>query len=124
MRPRTCKGLTKAGSGCKSPFVDRDGYCPAHAPDGAARMRHRGQKGGDATRRRFSGAGLSPDRLGPLESAGAEPFPGSALHPEGDRWIFARSVTSGGGAEGDASEPERLILVQNFFEESRQVVPE
>ena len=64
----TCKGKTKAGKDCQSPIVDRDGYCPAHGPDGTARMRQRGKRGGDATRRRFSGAGLSADCLGTLKS--------------------------------------------------------
>ena len=63
-----CRGRTKEGKQCESPFVDKDGYCPAHGPDGTQRMRTRGQKGGDATRRRFSGAGLSADRLGPLDT--------------------------------------------------------
>ena len=53
-----------------------------------------------------------------------EPRPGSALHPDGDRFIVARDATSNTGTEGEASQPERLILVQNFFEELRQVVPE
>ena len=51
-----------------------------------------------------------------------EPFSGSGLHPDGDRFIFAQSV--GAGAEDAGAEPVRLILVQNFFEELRQVVPE
>ena len=65
---------------------------------------------------------LSTDTL--FSAAGDEPFPGSALHPDGDRFIFTRSASAGTVAEGDAERPERLILVQNFFEELRQVVPE
>ena len=68
MNQDRCRGQTKEGKQCESPFVDKDGYCPAHGPDGTQRMRDRGQKGGDATRRRFSGAGLSADRLGSLET--------------------------------------------------------
>ncbi len=41
------------------------------------------------------------------------------LHPDGDRLIIAQNV---GGTT--AAEPERLILVQNFFEELRQAVPD
>ena len=67
---------------------------------------------------------LSRDSLFTRVGVGAEPFPGSALHPDGDRFIFARNVTTAAGAEGDASEPARLILVQNFFEELRQVAPD
>ena len=48
------------------------------------------------------------------------PFPGSGLHPDGDRWIVAQSVDA---ADVGAAEPERLIVVTNFFEELRQVVP-
>ena len=50
----------------------------------------------------------------------AEPFPGSALHPDGDRFMFARNATAATAPEGDDSQPDRLILVQNFFEELRR----
>jgi len=50
-----------------------------------------------------------------------EPFPGSALHPDGDRFIFTRSGLN--SIEGDDSKPDRFILVQNFFEELRQIAP-
>ena len=45
------------------------------------------------------------------------------LHPEGDRLTVAQDAIGTNTAEG-AAEPERLILVQNFFEELRQVVPD
>ncbi len=45
------------------------------------------------------------------------------LNAEGDRLIIAQNAT-GTVSEGGASQPDRLILVQNFFEELRQVVPE
>ena len=48
-----------------------------------------------------------------------EPSPGSGLHPDGDRWIVAQAVGTA-GPDGGASEPERLIVVTNFFEELRQ----
>jgi len=56
---------------------------------------------------------LSTDSLfnGPYNA----PFPGSGLHPDGDRWVVASNV---GSADPDAA--ERLILVTNFFEELRQ----
>ncbi len=63
---------------------------------------------------------LSTDTL--FSAFSAEPFPGSALHPDGDRFIFAQSV--GTGADDAGAEPARLILVQSFFEELRQVVPD
>ena len=50
-----------------------------------------------------------------------EPTPGSGLHPDGDRFIFAQNVGAV-AAEGGA-EPERLILVQNWFEELKARVP-
>ena len=52
-----------------------------------------------------------------------EPTPGSGLHPDGDRFIFAQNVAAV-AADGDASEPERFILVQNFFEELKARVPD
>ena len=67
---------------------------------------------------------LSTDTLFTRVGAGTEAFPGSALHPDGDRFILARNATTGTVAEGGATEAERLILVLNFFEELRQVVPE
>jgi hypothetical protein len=56
-----------------------------------------------------------------LTGGGPAPFPGSGLHPEGDRFILARNAVTYGAGDGDA-EPARLILVQNFFEELRQRV--
>jgi hypothetical protein len=65
---RPCRGRTKAGKPCKSPFVNADGFCPAHGPDGAQRMRARGRRGAQTTKLRYSGAGLPRDRLGTLET--------------------------------------------------------
>ena len=45
------------------------------------------------------------------------------LNAEGDRLIVAQSAMGTTAAES-AAEPDRLILVQNFFEELRQVVPD
>ncbi len=45
------------------------------------------------------------------------------LNAEGDRLIVAQTAT-GANAGESVNEPDRLILVQNFFEELRQVVPE
>jgi hypothetical protein len=51
-----------------------------------------------------------------------EPFTGTALHPDGDRFIFA--VASGDpDAQGEATAPQRIILVKNFFEELKRLVP-
>ena len=47
-----------------------------------------------------------------------EPTPGSGLHPDGDRFILAQDASNVG-----ASVPDRLILVQNFFEELKARVP-
>ncbi len=54
----------------------------------------------------------------------SELFPASALHPDGDRLIGTTFASSPVAEEDNAPQPERLILVQNFFEELRQVVPE
>ena len=45
------------------------------------------------------------------------------LHPEGDRLVVAQNVTTATVSEGGAAEPQRLILVTNWFEELRQRVP-
>ena len=63
---------------------------------------------------------LSTDSLFTVASIVA-PTAGSVLHPDGDRFIFAQTVGTA-DAEGGA-EPERLILVQNFFEELKRLVP-
>ena len=45
------------------------------------------------------------------------------LHPEGDRLVAAQTVTTATVSEGGAAEPPRLILVQNFFEELKELLP-
>ena len=45
------------------------------------------------------------------------------LHPEGDRLVAAQTVTTATVSEGGATEPQRLILVQNFFEELKELLP-
>jgi len=47
-------------------------------------------------------------------------MPGSALHPDGDRFILAVGGDAISSASFAPSRPERLVLVQNFFEELRQ----
>ena len=65
---------------------------------------------------------LSLDTLFASPALTPAPSPGSALHPDGDRFIFA---VQGGdpGAEDEATAPMRLILVKNFFEELKRLVP-
>ena len=50
----------------------------------------------------------------------AQPSAGSTLHPDGDRFILAQNAGSGDVEEGAAAEPQRFILVTNWFEELRQ----
>ena len=62
---------------------------------------------------------LGVDTLFTRPPGGVEPPPGSVLHPDGDRFILTRAPdvpTSG----ADETQPDRLILVTNFFEELRQ----
>ena len=47
-------------------------------------------------------------------------FQGSGLHPDGDRLIWARDV---GSSDAAPPEPDRLIMVTNFFEELKERVP-
>ena len=44
----------------------------------------------------------------------------SDLHPDGDRLVVPQRVTTATVSAGGAIEPQRLILVTNFFEELRQ----
>ncbi len=51
------------------------------------------------------------------------PVSGTALHPDGDRWIVS-AESSTVEAEAGVAEPQQLLMVTNFFEELRQVVPD
>jgi hypothetical protein len=65
---------------------------------------------------------LSLDTLFAAQAVAIETFPGSTLHPDGDRFIFA--LTSGNAdAAVEATAPQRIILVKNFFEELKRLVP-
>ena len=122
------RGKTRAGKPCKSPVVDRDGFCPSHGPDGTARMRHRGQKGGAATKARYRGNGLPRDRLGPLETI-----------QDAQRWlrmiaeaVGSREITHSEGqsmttavrewvrAEGERLKAEDLAALQEQVAELRR----
>ena len=103
------------------------GEVPFWSPDGNTLYYARNDGAG---RRTFMAARLQRDPVPVVLSTDSlftgtygQPFSGSGLHPDGDRWIVSQNVGPA-DPEGDASEPERLILVQNFFEELRQVVPE
>ena len=63
---------------------------------------------------------LSTDTLFTRVGAGTEAFPGSALHPDGDRFIFAQSATTTTLPEDGAAEPLRFLVVTDWFEELRQ----
>ena len=64
---------------------------------------------------------LSTDSLFWMPSL--RPFQGSGLHPDGDRFILAQSVNAAAADEGSAASEDKLILVQNFFEELKARVP-
>lgn len=63
---------------------------------------------------------LSTDSL--FTAVSGEPWAGSGLHPEGDRFILVRTVGSP-EPDGTTAEPARLILIQNFFEELERMAP-
>jgi hypothetical protein len=65
---------------------------------------------------------LSLDTLFAPIGQAAMPVAGSGLHPDGDRFIFALAG-SDPQTGGEATAPQRLILVQNFFEELKRLVP-
>jgi len=44
------------------------------------------------------------------------------LHPDGERFVVARSDSLSVEPTGEAAEPERLFVVINWFDELRQLV--
>jgi Tol biopolymer transport system component len=62
---------------------------------------------------------LSTEELFTVPPAIARPFQGSGLHPDGRSFIFARGVDTE-ELERGAVEPERFIVVTNWFTELRQ----
>jgi hypothetical protein len=60
---------------------------------------------------------LSRDRLVAVDFSSVRPFQGSGLHPDGERFIL---VGEFGGAADAAAEPDRIIIVQNWFTELRE----
>lgn len=65
---KTCGGTTKEGNPCRSPFVDDDGFCPAHRPDGSEEMARRGRKGGVLVHERREKSEKLADQLPALDS--------------------------------------------------------
>ncbi|MGI9625710.1 MAG: TolB family protein, partial [Longimicrobiales bacterium] len=51
---------------------------------------------------------------------GATPFPGAALHPDGVRFIMAAATD---WSEVSSDTPDQVVLVQNFFEDLKRLVP-
>ena len=47
-------------------------------------------------------------------------YVGVDLHPDGDRLVMVQDVSATTNSDGDTPEPERFILVTNWFEELRQ----
>ena len=94
------------------------GNVPFWSPDGNTLYYARGVTG----ERTFMAARIQRDPVpvvlsrDPLFTGPYAAFPGSGLHPDGDRWIAAQNVGSADPDEG-ATEPARLIMVTNFFEE-------
>lgn len=95
-RELSCKGTTTKGDPCGAPasMVDPEtGFCPSHQPGARERLVEQGKKGAEATRRRFSGGGLSAERLGELRTL-----------EDAQRWlqeiaraVGAREITHGEG---------------------------
>jgi serine/threonine-protein kinase len=63
---------------------------------------------------------LSLEEVLPSVSVGAPTIAFLPLHPDGDRLIFARDVNA---SSADAPAGDRVILVQNFFEELKRLAP-
>ena len=117
--------------GERTPVSQGGGRAPSWSPDGNTVYYWRNQSPGVYTfmaariQRQPTPVVLSTDSLFTREmvTAGGGNVVAYDLNSEGDRLIVARNTT-GTVSEGEAAAPERLILVQNFFEELRQVVPD
>jgi serine/threonine-protein kinase len=64
---------------------------------------------------------LGVDTLFNSPAWASEPAVGSVLHPDGDRFIVASDPSA--ASSDEFRQPERLILVMNFFEELQRLVP-
>ena len=49
--------------------------------------------------------------------------PGWDLHPDGDRLMIPQELVDATHLEGAAQEPERFLVVSNWFEELKRLVP-
>ena len=63
---------------------------------------------------------VARDSLFTTRGSVTSPFQGSGLHPDGDRFILARTVVT--EDESIQEERERLILIGNFLEELKTLV--
>ena len=99
------------------------GVIPFWSPDGNTLYYARSDGAGGGT---YSAARIQRDPVPVVLSTDSlftgraylAPFPGSGLHPDGDRWIVPQNVGSAGPEAG--AEPERLIMITNFFEDLRE----
>ncbi len=117
--------------GERTPVSQGGGVAPSWSPDGNTVYYWRPESPGGWTfmaariQREPTPVVLSRDSLFAREIV--QSFGGNVvaydLHPDGDRLILAQNAI-GTVSEDEDSQPERLILVQNFFEELRQVVPD
>ncbi|MEQ1856469.1 MAG: protein kinase [Longimicrobiales bacterium] len=101
------------------------GSIPYWSPDGRTLYYHTGNGRAFVAARLLREpvpAVLSLDTLFSAPGYPFEPFPGAALHPDGDRFI-STVLDAAAGAEGEATAPQRIILVKNFFEELKRLVP-
>ena len=119
--------------GERTPVSQRGGVAPSWSPDGNTVYYWRNESPGVLTfmaariQRQPTPVVLSRDSLFTLSrvalSSGGENVVAYDLNAEGERLIVAQSAIGTTAAES-ATEPDRLILVTNFFEELRQVVPD
>ncbi len=107
------------------------GMAPSWSPDGSTVYYWRPESGEDFTfmagrlQRQPTPIVLSTDSLFTREMvvSGGGNVVAYDLNAQGDRLIVAQTATGTNAAES-AAEPQGLILVTNFFEELRQVVPD
>ena len=108
--------------GERTPVSQGGGFIPRWSPDGNTVYYWRNEGAGVLT---FMAARIqlqpTPVVLS-TDSLFTREYVAYDLHPEGDRLVVAQTVTTATVSEGGAAEPQRLILVQNFFEELKERV--
>lgn len=98
MSLRSCAGTNAEGASCGAlpHLVGADGYCIAHRPGGAERMRELSAKGGESTARAWQSEGFKLDELPEMTTLEDAKLALDAIR----RAVLTRKITH---AEGNAA---------------------